>query len=308
MRVLLRPLVMCAGLLACNAVPPVIAGAAQPQVFAPFDLPAGAGFMDVAFTRDGQTLYVTLYQKTGNRYAIAISHRVAGHWSAPAAVAFSGTYRDLEEVLAPDSSFMIFASNRPIVPGGRRLDAFYHGVYSPGAGGNLWIVRRAGTGWGTPERLPDVINANTSVFSPAVAADGTLYFMRATGAKGAFHLFVSHPVNGTYTSVQAAPFASARFGEFDPAVASDGSFVVFSSTRPPAVLHKSAHAFISYNRDGRWTQAADLGMPINAGGDDTEARLSPDGKVLYYSSGFDPANPGANSRKATRHVLFLALP
>jgi hypothetical protein len=308
MRVFWRSILMCSAVLAFGGMPPVIAGAAQPQIFAPFDLPNGSGFMDVAFTRDAQTLYVTLYQKTGNRYAIAVSHRVAGHWTAPVAVPFSGTYRDLEEVLAPDASSMIFSSNRPIVPGGKRLDAFYHGVYSPGAGGNLWIVRRAGSGWGTPQRLPGVINANTSVFSPAVAADGTLYFMRATGPKGAFHLFVSHPVNGTYTSVQSAPFADARFGEFDPAVASDGSFVVFSSTRPPAVLHKSAHAFIAYDRAGRWAPAADLGMPINAGGDDTEARLSPDGRVLYYSSGFDPANPGADSRKATRHVLFLPLP
>ena len=262
----------------------ILAGVAttQPRPFTPFELPRGSTIMDVAFTGDNRTMYATLVSAT-QRYTIVEAHYHGERWSAPKPVSFSGTWRDLEEVLAPDASYMIFASNRPIVPGGKPLDAFYAGRYSPKRGGNLWIVRRTPDGWGTPQRLPDAINANTSTFSPAVAADGTLYFMRATGPGGHFHLFVSHPEGGTYADAQPATFADSRYGEFDPTVAADDSVVIFSSTRAP-VPHGTDHLFIAVRRNGEWSTPRDLGLPINAGGHDVEARLSPNAKQLYYST------------------------
>jgi hypothetical protein len=43
----------------------------------------------------------------------------------------------------------------------------------------LWRVDRKGDGWDDPKQLPVTINQGTSVFSPSIAADGSLYFMRA---------------------------------------------------------------------------------------------------------------------------------
>lgn len=286
-------------ILAVLALTPV----SGPQVFAPFEL-SNASIMDIALTKDGQTMYATLV-RAHRRYAIVESQRIGGRWTAPHAVSFSGQWRDLEEVLAPDSSYMIFASNRPAVQGGKALDSFYYRRYGHARGGNLWIVKRVGSGWGTPARLPDAINANTSTFSPALASDGTLYFMRASGPEGRFHLFVSRPTNGEYRSAQLAPFADHQAAEFDPTVAPDDSFAIFASTRAP-LPHGVSHLFISYNHGGTWSRPADMGQPINAGGDDVEARLSPDLRELYYSSAVNVQNLNAPvPPKAPNHVLVV---
>lgn len=301
-----RTLAAATAMLTCCTIL-ASAQSVEPTVFAPLALTSGYKVMDIAFTASRRTMYATLVGPK-SRYSIVESNRAGAQWTQPKVVSFSGTWRDLEEVLSPDSSYMIFASNRPIVAGGKPIDSFYHRRYGHAKGGNLWIVHRNGTSWGAPQRLPDAVNANTSTFSPAVAADGTLYFMRATGAKGGFHLFVSHLVSGRYRIAQLAPFADVHGGEFDPAVAPDDSFVVFSSTRAP-VPKGSDHLFISYQHHGTWSQPRDLGQPVNAGGDDQEARLTPDAKGLYYSSAADPANLAAPiPSSAPLRVLFLPLP
>ncbi len=104
-----------------------------------------------------------------------------------------------------------------------------------------------------------------------------------TMADGHFHLFVAKLERGIYASSTPAPFDDSRYSSFDPTVAGDGSFVIFSSNRPPAKAGKNG-VFISYDRNGTWTTPADMGPSVNPNGDTTEARLSPDGRSLYFTS------------------------
>jgi Tol biopolymer transport system component len=266
---------LCVGLAVA-----LLAAAPAPVAFTPFPISAGSHLQDVSFTPDGQTLYLT--QIDDAKYTIVKSTLQNGAWSSPSVVPFSGHWRDLEEVLSPDGQTMVFASNRPAENGGQPITGTYGGKVRPGRGGNLWRVRRTADGWSAPERLPDSINANTNTFSPALAADGTLYFMR-TSDDGHFHLFVAKLEDGAYRSSALAPFDDSSHSSFDPTVASDGSFVIFSSNRPPAKPGTNG-VFISYDRIGTWTTPADMGPSVNPNGDTTEARLSPDGRSLYFSS------------------------
>jgi Tol biopolymer transport system component len=237
--------------------------------------------MDPTFTPDGKTLYLT--QVSDKTYTIVTTAQQGDVWSAPSVVPFSGHWRDLEEILSPDGQTMVFASNRPADGSGPAISGSYGGQPRPGVGGNLWRVRRTADGWSEPERLPDAINANANTFSPALAPDGTLYYM-STLADGHFHLFVSKPEHGTYVSSTAAPFDDSRYASVDPTVASDGSFVIFSSNRPPA-KPKTLDVFITYARNGTWTAPSDISQSVNPNGSTTEARLSPDNRMLYFSSG-----------------------
>jgi hypothetical protein len=255
---------------------------AAPKRFAPFALPHGTRVMDAAFTQDGGTLYLTRVAGRTS-YAIVVSQRSGESWSPPLTVPFSGRWRDLEEVLSPDGDTMIFSSNRPGDASGKPLDAYYNGSYSHARGGNLWIVKPTRSGWGAPVRLPDGVNANTSTFSPAIDAHGTLYFMRASGPGGRFHLFTARREHGVYASSSLAPFSDMRYADFDPTIAPDGSFVIFTSTRPPAPSDKSA-LFISFRQGSGWTVPRDMGAAIDPAGDAVEARLSTDAEKLYYSS------------------------
>jgi Tol biopolymer transport system component len=233
------------------------------------------------FTPDGRSVYIGQSQK-GKDISIMVSHLADGKWFAPTVADFSGKYRDLEPVFAPDGKYLVFASNRPATPGVTELEGNYNGKKFPGGGGNLWKVKRTKNGWETPEVLPAVINSNSSVFSPAITGDGSLYFMRSDSGK-AFHIFRSRMQNGKFEQPVPASFTDPEYGDFDPAVSPNESFIIFCSPRPPAPPH-TADLFIVFRNGNGWSEPIDLRQAISENVYGVEARLSPDCKILYFSN------------------------
>jgi hypothetical protein len=177
---------------------------------------------------------------------------------------------------------LIFASSRPTTAGGAKIDGHYNGKSYPGKGGNLWKVTLTKKGWSEPEVLQQVINSDSSVFSPAVTGDGSLYFMRADNG-GMFHIYRSQTKGGKYEVPVQASFTVNDHGDFDPAVAPDESFIIFSSGRAPAP--KTTDLFICFrNAEGKWDDPIDLRALLSDKVYGVEARLSPDCKTLYYTN------------------------
>jgi hypothetical protein len=263
----------------------VFAQAVVPELLAPGTISGPVADAAPAFSPDGQTVY---FHRSGVAMhgTILVSHRASGNWSRPEVAPFSGQWQDIEPVTAPDGSYLIFSSNRPAVAGGKPLDGMWNGQHYPGGGGNLWRVDRIGSGWGEPRRLPELINSDPSIFSPAVTGDGSLYFMKPVGDTGRFHIYRSAYSNGIYQPPVAVPFSAAdTVSDVDAAVASDESFMVFSSRRAPA---KAMELFIVYRKAGTWGEPMPLGAGINRDLPNIEARLSPDGRTLYFSSTWTP--------------------
>ena len=252
-----------------------------PRIFAPGVISGPANDTAATFTPDGKTVYFT--RGNGEDSDILTSHFDGTRWSPPAIASFSGSWRDLEPVMAPDGSYLIYASSRPLQAGGKPLDGHWLGVAYPGRGGHLWRVNRQGDGWSAPILLPDTINRWDSTFSPAIAADGTLYFMAATGPGGHFQLYCSQWQNGKYRIPELLPFSAGRYGGVDPAVAPDQSFIVFASNRPPTPAH-DLYAFIAFRSRGRWGKPVPLWPAVNSLGHIIELRLGPDDHTLYLAS------------------------
>jgi Tol biopolymer transport system component len=187
----------------------------------------------------------------------------------------------MEPAMAPDGGYMIFVSNRPARDGGTPLDGFFNGRKVPGGGGHLWRVDRTASGWGTPRRLPDLVNASASTFAPGVARDGSLWFMRPDAASGRFRLYRAAWADGRYEAPAPLPFSDGTSTDVDPAVAPDESFVVFGSGRAPA---RGIDLFIARRVNGAWGAPVSLGDAVNSAGSDAEPRLGPDGATLYFSS------------------------
>ncbi|HET7329445.1 hypothetical protein [Dyella sp.] len=237
----------------------------------PWNLPEDAS---PAFTPDGNA--VVFSRGSGIARRLYMAERSGATWTAAKPVSFSQDWMDLEPAMAPDGSYMVFISNRPAHAGGVALDGFFSGKSWPGRGGNAWRVARSARGWGTPERLPDVVNTSSSIFAPAVAADGSLYFMQHGAADGKFRLYRSAYKDGRYQPPQALSLGDGVSADFDPAVAPDQSFIVFSSNRPPSASGDSI-LFIAFATADGWTTP----QPLGPSG--TESRLSPDLATLYYS-------------------------
>lgn len=246
--------------------------AAGPAVQAPWTLPNDAS---PAFSPDRRTVVFARGRAATRR--VYVSHREAGGWSAPQPASFSGkAWMDLEPAMAPDGSFLVFISNRPPQPGGPVLDGAYEGQSAPGRGGNLWRVDRVAGGWGEPVHLAAPLNAGTSIYAPAVAADGSVYFMQPDPATGHFRLYRSRFVQGRYQTPRPLPFSDGQVADYDPAIAPDQSFIVFSSDRPPSTASTSA-IFVAFATGGGWS------TPLPLGPSGIESRLDPDLSGLYFN-------------------------
>jgi hypothetical protein len=140
------------------------------------------------------------------------------------------------------------------------------------------------------------------VFSPALAANGNLYFMQPTGAKTHFHIFRSRLVNGEYEAPEAVPVSAGEdIGDFDPVVAPDESFMVFSSGR---MSDKGTSLFITFQKDGSWSTPAYMDSVVSPPmTGNIEARLGVDHRTLYWSSTRVVPPPSISDRTSAEKSL-----
>lgn len=243
---------------------------APPEIFAPGVISGPAKEDSAVFTPDGATVYFDRAQWPNA--LILVSHRVKGTWSAPRIAPFSGQWLDHDPAMAPDGSFLVFASNRPATAAGAIVRE----------GGNLWRVERKGEGWSAPVRLPDAINASPKTYAPCVVGDGSLYYQQADAKTGEFHLFRAQHRDGHYEAPQRVTFAGATTHELDPAVAPDESFIVFDANDPANA--ERDRLFIAFREAQGWGQPIDLGDVVNAHDNPWGAHLGADHRTLYFSS------------------------
>lgn len=216
----------------------------------------------------------------GDHRGLYLSRLDGGGWTTPVPAPFSGTWRDFEPAVSVDGRYVVFTSSRPATAGGAQLDGHWGGRDYPGHGGNLWVVERHAGGWSEPRRLSANVNAGSSVFEPALAADGTLYFMRPDAGSGRFHLYRSARIGADYGPATPLPFAEAGSVDVDPAVAPDQSYIVFGSNRDG---QKRLSLFISFNREGSWSKPLRLPDWVNGTSSNQDTHLSADQRTLYFS-------------------------
>jgi hypothetical protein len=259
-------------------IPVIPSSGLAPQVFAPGVISSPAHDSAPAFSADGRS--VVFGRSSPAASFILMAHRTPIGWSEPVIEPFSGQWLDMEPAMSPDGAYLIFASNRPAIPGGAPVDG-EKGESERGKGSNLWRVDRTPSGWGHPVRLPDSINASGSTYAPSVAADGTLYFMRPNPTTRRFQLYEAQLSAEGYGPATPLSFSDGSDTDVDPAIARDKSFLVFGSGRHQK---KDIDLFIAFRTESGWSQPLYLGDQINSPSSDAEPRLSPDNRTLYFSS------------------------
>lgn len=248
------------------------AAANVPHVFAPGVISSTVGADCLTFTPDGNTAIFD--REPGRDVMIMVSHRADGRWSMPHIASFSGRWADHDPAMAPDGSYLIFTSNRPDTPGGKPLH-----------GGHLWRVNREGDGWSKPVRLPDTVNFGSHVYAPSIAANGDLYFQSRDNPSRQFHIYRSAWRGGRYQKPVQLHLGPAGAHELDPAVAPDGSFIVFDADF--AGQGKPDRLYIAFREGSRWTKPMDLGDAVNRY-EPWGSHLGPDGHTLYFTSNAAP--------------------
>jgi Tol biopolymer transport system component len=247
----------------------------------------------LAFVPDRKVVFFARGRGEARRILLADRHGDA--WSTTRPAPFSGQWMDMEPAMAPDGSYLVFASNRPTTPGGAVLDGYYDDKPQMRRGGNLWRVDRRGNGWGAPVRLPAAVNSGSSVYAPAVAADGSVYFMKADPVTSHFRLYVSRMVAGRLQAATPLSFSDGVTDDYDPAVAPDQSFIVFTSDRSPS-SSTASDIFIAFATSAGWSKPVDLGIS------GTESRLDPELSTLYFSGSDKHVQPFALGPWLAQHA------
>lgn len=229
----------------------------------------------LAFTPDGSTVFFD--RSEGKHKTIMVSRKLDGRWLQPQIAGFSGRWYDQDPAVAPDGSYIVFSSDRPVSSSGRRLvrevdGKTYHG-------GNLWKVEREGGHWSAPTWLGAVVNHGSFIVSPSVAADDTLYFIQH-GGDGAMHVYLSRYRDGKYLPPARAPIGDPVVSTHDPAIAPDGSFIVFGYGKTTAGLGRLC---IAFRKGDHWSKPIDLGDAVNSVGP-WGSHVLPDGHTLTFTS------------------------
>ena len=283
------PILALASIAMASSSPQMIVSPAMPEVFAPGVVSGPLNDDAPAFTPDGATVFFG--SSGGPPSTILVSHRHGGAWSKPQIAPFSGVWSDQQVTMAPDGSFLVFVSNRPLTPGDKTHPS-----------GNLWRVDRTAKGWGEPLHLSPEVNRDASIWAPSIAGDGSLYFIDREKPEAPFRLWRSQWRAGHYEPATPVSFGDPTTQDVDPAVAPDESFIVFASARPGS--DKPERLFIARREGDHWGRPVDLGDKVNGRSDTNGARLGPDHRTLYFTS--DRATPPHLPRTPNQAALDLA--
>lgn len=229
------------------------------------------------FMPGGRTLF---YVKSTPDYrfrTIVSTTFAADAWSIPVVAPFSGKFEDGDPFIANDGSRMFYSSNRPAED--------YIGA-EPAKHLDLWVVGHAAdSGWGTPKNLGTPVNSEHNESTPAIAADGTIYFgSDRPGGKGGGDLYRCRVANDVYGPAENLGDSINTGGmEGDPWIAPDQSYLIFAA-KERAGGRGGADLYVSYARGNGWTKPVNLGDKINSPLDDFSPRVSPDGEYFFWTS------------------------
>lgn len=140
--------------------------------------------------------------------------------------------------------------------------------------------------WSPPLPMPPPINSPYHESSMSVSSDGRRMFIASdrTGGRGGSDIYlIEKNEAGRWMQPQnLGPTVNTEWDEDSPFIDSDGHTLYFSSTG-----HNSIGGFDIFRtkeNNAQWSQAENLGVPINTPGHDSYFVSTRDGKRAYFSS------------------------
>nr|NQU90068.1 PD40 domain-containing protein [Bacteroidota bacterium] len=245
-----------------------------PEIFAPNIISTGDYERALVFSPDYNELY---YQMRGREYNTFIIHmeKENDRWLKPEMASFSGVngYNDGYPFFSPDGKKLFFDSNRPFEPGGeiqKNVD--------------IWFLEKKTDVWSDPVHLPSPVNSNEHESTPSVALNGNLYFESNRDSENSdWGIFVSKFKNGVYQKPEklSVPVNSEKY-EGHVYITPDESYMLFDSDREGG--YGDLDIYVSFNIEGKWSEAYNLGDKINTYSHEVAPYVSPDGEYLFFTT------------------------
>lgn len=257
-----------------------------PRPFQPFQPRAYRLINGVAFDRNEDVMIFALLNRevlahrgrpdsTVPETGLYTSRRTTDGWSEPDRMTFSGPFDDYEPALSVDGNTLLFNSKRPYADGRTPTR------------NDLYIVERRDTTWGAPRPLSAINSFNLEESYPTIDSARRVVFVRGPVVEGGddYDLYeFTLGADGSTSEPLGLPFSGPQFGEGDPQLARDGSFLIFTRWDHQVGWQQTCDLYISFRGTVGWTLPVPL-IEINTPSPDYAAALSPDGRWLYYRAG-----------------------
>lgn len=176
---------------------------------------------------------------------------------------------------------------------------------------DIYVTRRAGTGWWQPLHLGCKVNSSGQEASPYLLTQKSgrvlLYF--SSNRAGGFARDAATPDHDIYVSpltlfgfahAQLVPGLNTAQNDARPNLRLDGLEIVFDSDRPGTLGGPDIYAATRARVTDPWSAPANLGAPINSPAGESRASLSWDGTSLYFGSTRPGVEGAADIFVATR--------
>ena len=231
---------------------------------------------DFTISNNQSEAYFTVQSPNEELSGIFKTRKVKGEWQEATLVSFSGEFKDLEPFLSPNGLQLYFASNRPLLVSDTKTKNF-----------DIWVVERKSISdkWPKPRNLGSPINSEHNEFYLSIANSKNMYFTSdRPSAKGKDDIFLSEWKDDKYQN--AIPMSSAintESYEYNAYIAPDESFMLFGAYKRADGLG-SGDLYISYNEDGKWSLAKNLGKKVNSRYMDYCPFVDWSTKTLYFTS------------------------
>ena len=223
----------------------------------------------------GNNMEYFIFQKwISGKSRLYIMNQINGVWSEPVLLHFVDQYKVGDFTIAPDGITMVFASNILIEE-----------IGSEGEGGNIWIVKKTGTGWTEPKHIGLEINTKYHDSYPCLTTNNNLYFFsRRPGGYGDSDLYMSEFIDGKYQPpVNLGPKLNTMYHEWDTYTAPDESYMIYCSMMPGGFGDDDL--YVTFKKDdGSWSKPVHMGNIINSDKSENRPYVTPDGKYFFYTS------------------------
>ena len=244
------------------------------RVFAPGIISTnGFEHSSPAFSPDGSIVLWTVVSRNYRASMFEMKFE-NGVWSKPYRAAFAdSTADDYYPSFSADGKKLYFSSRR---------SSKEHGIET--ADMRVWEVERFGEGWGKPVPIDTTVSQGRD-YASSIAGDGSIYLSTSMGGGTNFNLRRSGKVNNRYAAAEVLPYnINSVDYEDGPFISPDESYLIFESQRPEGI-DGSIDLYISFkNKNGEWGKAINMGPTINSAASERFAKLSPDGKFLFFGS------------------------
>ncbi|MDB4710645.1 hypothetical protein OAF16_02845 [Flavobacteriales bacterium] len=196
----------------------------------------------------------------------------------------NSSYSDFSPVITADESAIFFTSRR------LRTDTNQvsnEGIYSPQDGKHFEDVyvsyKNFKTNkWDTPE-LADFNRPTSNQASVSVSADGQFLYFYKDDNQGNGDLYISERDDINYGSPRKLDAINSAAWETHVTTSIDGNTMYFVSDREGGYGGRDIYRLVKLP-NGEWSQAYNIGPPINTPFDEDSPFLHPNGKTFYFSS------------------------